>query len=462
MLRNQVDVNEVVNRQRFPKNNYFCYRWRILDNFNRSIDRQMFHLSVQGADNHRGLLADKILQLYKARYHGSRQDLIVDLAQDAMKFLDRRREKHHNLSKQEVMLSKATRELMDRTFNTLLAFSTELNSLLGLSELFIAASEPEVKKRSSNHETSIAISVQSHLSTSLFRLVIEGTQDKISFYMIPADNILALSEMAERYNPIEIWNARFDDQHRVFWVSNDGILTEEMHEVSCAELLRVLLGTTQEGLSPSDYRELEKSKSYDLLEVDPWQRDSSSSSTTADFAQASGHTLATPDRRFDYAPFDAGWKGLDDVPQHSFPQQPKPQPAANLPQTNAFSISISTGYESAPAPMPASNHTMSSEGTRTDSVPSLATLMRESGQFPALEAPAAVATHTEVSPVEDITVQQDALFFTDEPQEPAKTGFDLKTEYFADRPDKKSANKGVSNKRSTKKTNSKKGGKKKR
>jgi hypothetical protein len=469
MLRNSPDYSEITNRQRFPKNNYFCYRWRILDHFSTSIDRQKFHLSVQGADNHRSLLADKVLQLYKARYHGNRQDLIVNLAQDAMKFLDRRRNEHQMLSKTEVLLSKATRDLMDRTFNTLLAFSTELNSLLGLSELFMTATEPEVKQRSNNHETSIAIYIQCHLSTSLFRLVIDGRQDTMSFYLIPADNILGLTELADRYEAIATWRAQFDNQNRVYWVADEGILTEDMLEVACADLLRVLLGTTQEGLSPSHRYSEEKNANYDLSELDPWQRtDTSSASISTDFHEKSGHFLAKSNDS------ELGlWKKVDNVPDHELPRPAQfskpaaPRVSAVVAETNAFSITISTAYEPAPvpalapAPAPAQNpvHTVSSEGTRTDSVPSLATLIRESGQFSTeFEPPANASAPIASAPVQ-MEFSPEALFFSEEKEvapDPKYT-FDFKSEYYADKPEKK---KGVSSKRSTRKANSKKGKKK--
>ncbi|HMX44985.1 MAG TPA: hypothetical protein PKC93_03500, partial [Candidatus Obscuribacter sp.] len=91
MLRNSVDLEELKNRRSFPKNNYFCYKWRIKDHFNRSIDRQIFHLRALGASNDVSLMNDRIMQLYKSSFGSSRKDLIVDLARDAMSFLDRRR-----------------------------------------------------------------------------------------------------------------------------------------------------------------------------------------------------------------------------------------------------------------------------------------------------------------------------------------------------------------------------------
>lgn len=304
-MRNSYELQEVTNRQKFPKNNYFCYRWRVLDNFNKSIERRMFQLQVQGAGNNVTLLSDRILQLYKARHHDGRKDLIVDLAQDAMGFLHRRRQEHQMNSKIEVMLSKATASLMDRTFNTFLAFSTELNSLLGLSELFITATEPEVTKRSNQSATSIATCVQCHIATSLFRLVMEGRGDKISFYMIQSDNILALSDIT-RFEPIAVWQAQFAAEDRIYWVCSSGVMTEGMLDVACAELIRNLVETTQEAISPKHTYKKTDLQNFELEESDPW---------------------------------------LQETPVH----------------------------------------TISSEGTRTDSVPSLATLYKESGIFEAVE-----------------------------------------------------------------------------
>lgn len=139
MLRNSVDLEELKNRRSFPKNNYFCYKWRIKDHFNRSIDRQIFHLRALGASNDVSLVNDRIMQLYKSSFGSSRKDLIVDLARDAMSFLDRRRSDQKRQQAKELRLSTATIELVQYASNVLLGFSTELNSLMGLSELFITA-----------------------------------------------------------------------------------------------------------------------------------------------------------------------------------------------------------------------------------------------------------------------------------------------------------------------------------
>lgn len=277
MLRNSVDIDELKNRQSFPKNNYFCYKWRIKDHFNRSIDRQKFHLNAMGAGNDVSLMNDRILQLYKSSFGSSRKDLVVGLAQEAMNFLDRRRSQQKRAQQNERALSDSTRQLVDYVFNILLAFSAELNSLMGLSELFITAAEPEGKKVSSSKESLTHI-LQAGFSTNLYRLVIDGRLDGINFYIVPADTMLALQEITLNYNPIEKWHSKLYPNGDVYWFTGDTLMQDDMAEIICAELLRALIQATEERLMPPEqYVEQIFGKHdnnlYELAAPAPWEVD---------------------------------------------------------------------------------------------------------------------------------------------------------------------------------------------
>lgn len=272
MLRNSVDLEELKNRRSFPKNNYFCYKWRIKDHFNRSIDRQIFHLRAQGASNDVSLMNDRIMQLYKSSFGSSRKDLIVDLARDAMSFLDRRRSDQKRQQAKELQLSTATIELVQYASNVLLGFSTELNSLMGLSELFITASEPEAKKLGACGE-GITHVVQAGFSTNSFRLVIEGRLQCINFYLVPADSLLTLNEIAMNYEPLEKWRSLIGEDGSVGWYAGGHAIAEDMVEVICSELLRVLLAATQERLMPELEAACVTEASFELSAPAPWELD---------------------------------------------------------------------------------------------------------------------------------------------------------------------------------------------
>lgn len=273
MLRNSVDLDELKNRQTYPKNNFFCYKWRIKDHFNRSIDRQMFHLKSLGASNDISLMNDRIMQLYKTSFGSSRKDLIVDLAQEAMGFLDKRRSQQKRVQAKEMVLSQATIELVQYAANVLLGFCTELNSLMGLSELFITAAEPEARKLGMGTEGGITHVVQAGFSTASFRLVVEGRLECINFYLVPADTLLTLNEIALNYEPLEKWRSHVAPTGDVYWTTSEEPIAEDMVEVICAELMRALISATQERLMPMEVIEQDEEALFELCAPAPWEAD---------------------------------------------------------------------------------------------------------------------------------------------------------------------------------------------
>ena len=78
-------------RKQFPKNNFFCYRWRVVDTFNKTIERELYQMQLTGGDYHQSLLNERILALYKMSYRRRKNDFISGLTRDAMTFLENRR-----------------------------------------------------------------------------------------------------------------------------------------------------------------------------------------------------------------------------------------------------------------------------------------------------------------------------------------------------------------------------------
>ena len=271
MLRHLISKQEVENRRNFPKNNYFSYQWRVKDHFNKSIDRQMFHLSVHGADNHKSLMNHKVLQLHKSRFTGNRRDLVVNLAQDAMAFLDKRREEHSKSSKEQVLYSSSMTGLVENSFNLLLSCATELNTILGLSELFITATEPNLEVQDKTKET-VCSYTQCRFSTSLFSLVMEGRRERIKFYVVPADELISMDEVGVQYEAVSTWVGKLHENGDVTWKSQGMELNDDMLEISAIQLLGKLIDKTKERLTPVEKQE-KADQEYALFEEDPWMKE---------------------------------------------------------------------------------------------------------------------------------------------------------------------------------------------
>lgn len=332
MLKNIVNQEEMENRRQFPKNNFFCYKWRVVDNFNRSIDRQMFQLAVHGADNHRSLMNHKMLQLHKSRYSGSRRDLVMNLAHDAMDFLTNRRIEQSNSSKEQIRYCSAMLNQMEHTFNLLLSFATELNTILGLSELFITATEPDMEIKDKTKETVLSFA-QARFSTSYYSLVVEGRRERINFYIIPADELISLEDVGLQYQSIARWNAVINKDGSVDWTTEGFNITSDVHEVFCIQLLGQLIEKTKERIAPKEKEEKAKAQ-FNFVEPDPWTQ-TAKLSTDESVNEGSFTETAIPEKPASQ-PSDE-WRIIDSTPANPLEdgsgifavETPEFQPAKN-------------------------------------------------------------------------------------------------------------------------------------
>ncbi len=255
---------------KFPKNNRFCYRWRVVDNFNKSIERDMFEQHLNGGSYYKSLQNEHILALYKMTYTRRKNDFISQLTQDAMSFLTDRRTALSQAVREETFYTKSMASIVDHLFNVLLSCSIEMNTVLGFSELFIAATEPEVQTYTSNGESKIR-SLYCRFSTSIFSIVIYGHKNRVEMYVVPIEDLFGNKELAGGHEPIALCIATLDGE-KVNWSSHVvqiessspydqrkeqvvAPLTEETMEGLCHLVLRELIEKTQQVLakqSPSN------------------------------------------------------------------------------------------------------------------------------------------------------------------------------------------------------------------
>jgi hypothetical protein len=232
----------------FPKNNFFCYRWRVVDNFNKTFERELVQQHLEGGLYHQSLQNERILALYKMSYRKRRKnDFISQLTQDAMTFLDSRRTALSKAVREESAYTKSMANVVDAIFNILLSCSIELNTVLGFSELFVAATEPEVQTYTVNGQTKVR-SLHARFSTSVFSLVMHGHKNRIDFYVVPVEELIGNKHPGSGYQPVVSCEAEIDGSD-VNWNANGQTLTEEMMETVCHITLRQLVEATQQVLA---------------------------------------------------------------------------------------------------------------------------------------------------------------------------------------------------------------------
>ncbi|MBX9671599.1 MAG: hypothetical protein K2X93_28680, partial [Candidatus Obscuribacterales bacterium] len=181
-------------------------------------------------------------------------------------------------------------------------------------------------------------------------------------------------------------------QGHVYWLSPAGVLTEEMIDVACAELLRHLIETTQEAIAPGCTGEPvdHTYRHYDISDADPWTQESPYDQV-ADLMRESIQFEPT--------------LSIDRPGDRSVPRQTQKWNVLNestsrvaadcnnvvISEPGCFSLTITNANEDDrcspfPRSVHASDHSgdrsfAKCDGTTTDSVPSLNSLLKESGVF---------------------------------------------------------------------------------
>lgn len=244
VLNQKVDVKA---RQHFPKNNFFCYRWRVIDNFDKSIDREMYHQQLTGGRQHQSLLNERILALYKMSYRRRKNDFISKLTQDAMSFLEGRRKALSLAVQEDRSYTKSMVDIVDTFFNILLSCSIELNTVLGFSELFISTTEPELQTYMVGGQLRVR-SVHARFSTSQFSIVLFGQRNVINFYVVPVDSLIGSQHPGSGREPMISCVAQMiNDQ--VQWFIDDIPINEDVVEAACHSCLREMMESTQSVVS---------------------------------------------------------------------------------------------------------------------------------------------------------------------------------------------------------------------
>ena len=243
-----VKARAVQNASKFPKNNYFCYRWRIVDEFNRSIDRDLHNARVFGGDFHQSLVNQRVLSTFKTTKLKYNQNFMQQITEDALEFLETRKKRATEASELESIFAKSGSAVLQGLFDILLSCSIEFNTRLGFSELFIASMEPEMMTFTT--PTMKTTSLRARFSTSSFSLVMNGYKNELKFFILPVEDLMGLSSMGYGREAFLTIKGDITDEG-VVWSTSNGILTEDEAERICLDAMKRLVEQTCAVLSHS-------------------------------------------------------------------------------------------------------------------------------------------------------------------------------------------------------------------
>lgn len=296
----QTCLNSTLACRQAYKHNYFSYRWRVRDEFNTAIERLNYYMHLHGGDYRKTLLNERLLANYKRRHASClKSGKLTELIQDTLNFLTEHREAGFEAMQSEIAYCDSMAQLIDNAFSILLSCSVEFNTLVGFSELYIAATEPEMivsnqgspkwngktakrdaagsegtyrcrsgssefRGKSSTYTAEVSteegtgadmrmldtiVSIRARVSTSFFSLVMQGDKNKIQFFLMPVEEIMGLSSLGSLRLPIAQFVAHLTEGEEVLWqLEGQGEareMTRELLEETCIKFLKELIDATK-------------------------------------------------------------------------------------------------------------------------------------------------------------------------------------------------------------------------
>ena len=181
-----------------------------------------------------------------------RAGFIEKITKDAMEFLANHRGERYKAIREEIAYNQAMVSLIERLFDSLRLYCFQFNRALGWPELHVTTTKPEfvseVMRYNKLREPIESYSYyRARLSTRHVSLMMRGRRDKIEFFLLPPDKVIALSLTEANYEPISRLNALLTGD-LVTWGLDGAELTEAGYEVLCMQLFEKLIAKSREEL----------------------------------------------------------------------------------------------------------------------------------------------------------------------------------------------------------------------
>ncbi|MBX9670070.1 MAG: hypothetical protein K2X93_20890 [Candidatus Obscuribacterales bacterium] len=143
----------------------------------------------------------------------------------------------------------ATRRMVERSFNLLQPYVVHLNDALDASQLCMATTAPDEILESVEGEwpfkpTREVSFYRARFSTHNLSLIIRGSEDRVEFFLIPAELVMRLSQVEDEYGALMVYQARLESG-MVEWEVEGKPLTDDRFERYCLLMFDYFVKETQ-------------------------------------------------------------------------------------------------------------------------------------------------------------------------------------------------------------------------
>lgn len=209
-------------------------------------DGKLEHLQIaRGGSEGLMDLSQRIIENYRSSSQSVRPEYLEYLAAKTQNFAQA-------TEAAEVNQDRQTPLLVEKIFALLEPYITELNRVNRLKQLHLTAVSPshcnEVLEYDRNRRPLKSKTFyRARFSTSRLSLVVRGYQNKVEFFIIPADRVIAMTAIEDQTEPLMV----FENLEQNWWVEGKPLTADRFERYSLLTLEHLLDSTQQELLSIS-------------------------------------------------------------------------------------------------------------------------------------------------------------------------------------------------------------------
>jgi hypothetical protein len=199
-------------------------------------------------------LARQILGNYKVRVQNVRLEFLQDITRDSLNFLHGQKMLERQKMNMDEIIVASMKSVVDEVFTTLEPYISEFNKAVACTQLSVSCTTPsEVKEvlsfdslRRPIHTVS---SYRARISTCKFSMVVRGQYNKVEFYLIPVERVMALTNIEQQHKPLMTFTGEDNGVGLVDWQVEGKPLTSDRLERYCLHCLNYLVEQTRDDIA---------------------------------------------------------------------------------------------------------------------------------------------------------------------------------------------------------------------
>lgn len=198
-------------------------------------------------------LAQEILGNYKMRVQNVRLDFLEHITRESLAFISGQKETEARQRSIDEVMADSMKSVVDEVYTALEPYISAFNKAVACTQLTVSHTRPAsvseiISYDSLRRPVHTISSYRARFSTCSLSIVVRGQHDRVDFFFLPVEQVMALSRIESQYVPIMSFTG-ISNGSLIDWEVESKPLTSDRLERYCLHLLDYLIEQTRENLA---------------------------------------------------------------------------------------------------------------------------------------------------------------------------------------------------------------------